>query len=299
MQSNRLFEIIYILLDKKKVTASSLATHFEVSRRTICRDIDTLSAAGIPIYTERGRYGGIHLLEHYVLDKSLLSTTEQQDLLASLTAMKQLQYPDAKEVLSKVSQLLGKPKTEWVVVDFSHWGSDNAKQSIFSSIKQGILEQRILHFSYLNSYGTCTKHTIEPYFLWFKETSWYLKGYSLKHTAFRLYKITRIQELEITKQHFERKALPETTTIQNHTQPELTTLKLRFSKQIAYRIYEEFERSMILVETDGSLLVTVSYPMTDWLYGYLLSFGQHLTVLEPECIKKKLLTITREIIANY
>jgi len=114
MQINRLFEIIYILLNKKSITAKELAEHFEVSVRTIYRDIDILSIAGIPIYTSQGKGGGISLLDDYVLDKSLLSEQEQKEILYALQSLTVANVPDTDKVLSKISNLFNKNKRNWI-----------------------------------------------------------------------------------------------------------------------------------------------------------------------------------------
>lgn len=87
MQINRLFEIVYILLDKKRVTSRELAERFEVSSRTIYRDIETLSAAGIPVYMSKGKGGGISLLPDFVLNKAVITDEEKEEILSSLKAV--------------------------------------------------------------------------------------------------------------------------------------------------------------------------------------------------------------------
>ena len=124
MQINRLFEIIYILLNKKLITATELAEHFEVSVRTIYRDIDTLSSAGIPIYAVQGKGGGISLLDDYILDKSLLSEKEQHEILYALHSLSGAKAPESDDVLERLNHLVNKNKTSWIEVDFSPWGSD-------------------------------------------------------------------------------------------------------------------------------------------------------------------------------
>ena len=123
MQISRLFEIVYILMNKKNTTAKELSEHFEVSQRTIYRDIDTLSQAGIPIYTNKGKGGGIGLMEHFVLNKSVLSEQEQNDILSALQGFKVTSYSDTNQVLSKLNSLFGSKNTDWIEVDFSYWNS--------------------------------------------------------------------------------------------------------------------------------------------------------------------------------
>lgn len=300
MQSNRLFEIIYILLDKKKVTASELAEHFEVSRRTICRDIELLSSAGIPIYADMSRYGGISLLDNFILDKSLISDSEQHEILASLKILEELKYPNAKESLSRLANLFQKTNDDWISVDFSHWGSHADEIDTFSIIKGCILQQVIIEFDYYNSFGQCSFQKIEPCKLWFKEKSWYLKGYSLKHEDFRIYKMVRIKNLKAGSQSFSKRDLSsEPAHIEMKHPFEPVKLKLLFASEAAYRVYDEFDMDQIQADGNGNLIVTAEYPLNDWIYGYILSFGKDVEVLEPDHVKRHILGIIKEIAGKY
>ena len=136
MQINRLFEIVYILLSKKITTAKELAERFEVSERTIYRDIDTLSSAGIPIYASQGKGGGISLMEHYVLNKSVLSENEQNEILFALQSLTVTQNPETDRVLSKLSSFFHKSNINWIEVDLSPWGSDKNKTCEFTILKK-------------------------------------------------------------------------------------------------------------------------------------------------------------------
>lgn len=128
MQISRLFGIIYYLLEKKESTGKELAGRFEVSVRTIYRDIETLSSAGIPIYTNQGKGGGIVILDNFVLNKSVLSEKEQNEILLALQNLSAAQYPDISFILSRLSSLFKKSDVNWIEVDFSPWGSDERKR---------------------------------------------------------------------------------------------------------------------------------------------------------------------------
>jgi len=144
MQINRLFEIVYVLLGQKSVTANKLALQFGVSQRTIYRDIDALSLSGIPVYAERGKGGGISLLPGYVLNKSILSEKEQQEILLALQALSSINSPDTDNVFKKLSAFFNKSAADWLHVDFTGWGSGSA--TLFDDFKTAILERRIVEF---------------------------------------------------------------------------------------------------------------------------------------------------------
>ncbi|WP_411681932.1 helix-turn-helix transcriptional regulator [Clostridium thailandense] len=289
MQISRLFKIIYILLEKKSITASELAEHFEVSVRTIYRDIDTLSQSGIPIYASQGKGGGISLLDNFVLDKSLLSEKEQDKILFALQSLSAVQYPELDDVLSKLNSLFKKSNIAWIEVDFSNWGKDKKQKEIFSLLKDAILEHLIITFSYFNVSGEKSQRKVEPFKLIFRDKSWYLQGYCLQKMALRTFKINRMSDIYITEescmhqssQEFMNKSTDEACAKQ-------VKLTLKISSEGAYRVYDDFEEENIIRNKDSSYTVIVSMPDGEWIYNYLFSFGAMLEVIEPESVRNEI-----------
>ena len=185
MQISRLFEIVYILLDKKAVTARELAEHFEVSVRTIYRDIDALSSAGVPVYANQGKGGGITLLDDFVLNKSVLSEQEQNDILVALQNLSATRYPNIDFVLSRLSSLFKKKDLSWIEVDFSPWGSDEKHKKNFDLLKMAIVSNRVITFDYFNTSGVKSSRRAEPVKLIFKDRAWYLIAYCYERDADR------------------------------------------------------------------------------------------------------------------
>lgn len=298
MQINRLFEIVYSLLNKKTTTAKELSERFEVSVRTIYRDIETLSSAGIPVYMSKGKGGGIRLLENFVLNKTILSDTEQNEILTALQTLKVINYPDVDLVLSKLGVLFNKNYDNWIDVDFSHWGTKD--QGKFNVLKTAIVNTRAISFDYFSSYGEKTIRTVEPLQLWFKDKSWYLKGYCLSKQGFRTFKLTRMKNVLMTENSFERE-LPLEPVNETTGGAEVRTvnLKLRLKSYVAYRVYDEFDENEIVKNADGSFEVTVSYPEDEWVYGYILSFGSFIEVLEPKHIKDIIIKRLEETLKQY
>lgn len=291
MQINRLFEIVYLLLNKKTTTAKELSEHFEVSQRTIYRDIETLCTAGIPIYTSKGKGGGIHLLDNYILNKSILSEQEQNDILSALQTMSVTNDNNTKNVLSKMSVLFNKELLNWVEIDFSNWSNQN--KNFFSIIKLSILNRNIITFEYYNSYGEKSYRKVKPLQLLFKEKTWYLKAFCLEKKGMRLFKLTRMKNLTQTEQKFEPVSYNEESSEQNDEySKKVVTLKLKIDACQAYRVYDDFEESEIIINQDNSFTVNPTYPEDEWVYGYILSFGSYAEVLEPphirEIVKAKL-----------
>ncbi len=163
MQESRLFKIMYYLLDKGRATAPELAEKLEVSVRTIYRDIDRISSAGIPIYITTGRNGGIQLIDGYVLDRTMLSEKEKQEILISLQTLSATQYPNADDILSKLRALFGSINQNWIEVDFSRWGSTvECEKQLFQLLKNSILEKIHITFEYFNSDGKNMHRKVEP-----------------------------------------------------------------------------------------------------------------------------------------
>ena len=200
--NNRLFEIVYILMQKKKTTAKELADRFEVSTRTIYRDIETLSTANIPIYASKGKDGGIGLLDEYVLNKTILSEEEQNQILFALQGMKKVKGQDEKDILEKLSILFNKKINDWIKIDFSNWG--NIQEERFDIIKSAILNKQLVQFTYYNSNGEENNRIVEPLQICFKDKSWYLISYCKLKEDYRIFKIARIKEIKILEEHFER-----------------------------------------------------------------------------------------------
>lgn len=288
MKISRLFEIIYILLNKKTITAKELSSHFEVSQRTIYRDIETLSEAGIPIYTNKGKGGGISLLDNFVLNKSLISKDEQNEILSALQGLNAINYSNIDNVLSKLTSLFGINNTNWIEVDFSDWSEKDKDR--FNIIKTAVTTKMIVNFDYFNSYGGKSNRTIEPLKLRFKDKAWYLIGFCRLKEDTRIFKINRIKNIKIIEESFNRELIQDKEN--NQSNYKLEKVKLKINESQAYRLYDEFDEDSIIKNEDGSFIVTESYPQGEWIYGYILSFGFNVEVLEPlhirEGIKERL-----------
>jgi len=300
MQVSRQFEIVYILLNKECVTAKELAAQFGVSTRTIYRDVDTLSLAGVPVYTEKGKGGGISLLPSFVLNKSILSEREQNEILTALHGLSRVKTDGAKGVLTRLSTIFNKTAANWLEVDFSDWSYTN---DYFNELKVAILERRIAQFDYYNSNGEKSFRRVEPIQLWFKTKSWYVKAFCLSRQSMRLYKLTRVKNLVVTEEHFPERNLHyyETDDDIPATPSEHSdiTFRLRIAPEMTYRVLDEFDESMIEKQPDGSFIVTATLPKENWLYGYVLSFGDYAEVLEPEFLRKSMHEKAGNILAKY
>lgn len=293
---NRLFEILYLLSDKRQMTTKELAEHFEVSTRTIMRDVDTLSMAGIPLYSSRGRNGGIALLSGFVFDKGMLSRQEQQQVVAALESLHAVTFGEAKETLRKLRSLFGIEKREWVAVDLSDWS--NRHQELYETVKQAVLGNCVLEFDYYSRYGEVTSRRAEPQQLLFKGNTWYLCAYCLAREDFRFFKLSRMKRARLTETHFEPKAweqeeYQESDIMQRGGGEEhggnlpAKPIVMIISPEMGFQIYDSFSESEIKKQPDGSFLITAAYPEDEWVYSMILSYGCYAKVISPEHIQKE------------
>ncbi|MEF2966932.1 YafY family protein [Paenibacillus sp. M1] len=301
VQMNRLFEIVYLLLQRESMTAAELAERFEVSKRTIYRDIDALSAAGIPVYASKGKGGGIGLLPDFVLNKSLLSAEEQNEILFALQSMEATNALQTGQVLAKLSSLFRKEEVNWIDVDFSGWNSGEEGRGKFGLLRTAILESRVIEFTYYSSYGRKSRRQAEPIKLQFKNSAWYLQAFCLQSVEFRTFKINRMEELRYTGEPFERRNIP-VPALEESGQavyPSHVDLELEFAPRLAFRVFDEFDQAKVRQNADGSYRVSVSYPEDGWVYGYLLSFGEEVKVISPPHIRNILGQKAKKIAEMY
>ena len=300
MQINRLFEIIYILLNKKKITAKELSEYFEVSVRTIYRDIEILSGCNIPIYTAKGRNGGISILDNFVFNKSLLSTQEQQNILTSLKLLQSLQYPNINQTTNKLENLFCNKENDWITIDFSDWGSCEKEKRKFEDLKNAVLKNQVIMIQYSNTQGVMSQRQIEPLKIVFKSRSWYLYAYCRERKDLRIFKIIRIKQYEILEETFFRKEeINMEKEEKKFNKLEKIDILLKIDKKMGYRVYDEFEPEQVSENEDGSFMIQITYPEDEWLYGYILSFGHFAKVCKPLNLRKIILNRLTEAIKEY
>lgn len=285
VQTGRLFEIIYLLMDRHQMTSSELAKELEVSTRTIRRDIEALSAAGVPVYMTRGKQGGIHLLPNYVLNKSIVSEAEQTEILSALSALRSTGVADDDETHERFARIFQRETIDWIDIDFSFWGAPPEYKQAFETIKEAITSRHLLRFEYYDASGKASIRTVEPARLVFKEVSWYLQAFCLMRNDWRIFKLPRIKwvEMEILEDHFNPKPLP--PFVEDHQGDGTTTLRLLFEAQSESRVREEFAPSSITIKKDGRLLVEVESTLSLRTRHYILSYGSDLEVLAPLALR--------------
>lgn len=296
MQESRLFRIVYHILEKGSATAPELAERFEVSVRTIYRDIDAISSAGIPIYAVAGRHGGIRISDDYVLERTAFSDAEKKDILAALESVSLVSSTLEKERLTKLAALFRVQTESWFEVDFGRWGSNEQDNARFELLKTATTSRRVAEIVYYSSNGHKTHRKICPLKLCFISREWYVKAFCCEKQSFRLFKLNRILSCQVLHETFPPMKYQDV----NGTQaPEYSVIVLRFSKEAAYRVYDEFRNDEIIEQENGDMVVTAHMPEDLWLVGYILSFGSSVEVVEPVHLRHVLVSEAKKILEKH
>lgn len=279
MKAGRLLGILHYLLAHGRTPARILAQRFEVTERTILRDMDDLSEFGVPVYAIQGQGGGWEIDRRYVLPAGLLQEQEQSQILAALEAS---QADDG--LLDKLkAHFKGSQKADhWLLVDQTTWHQSPHLSRDFDWLKQAILERHLVTFRYCSNQGSWSQRQVEPARLVLKHYRWYLYAWCRERQAFRYFKLSRMQDLQVLAQGFDADYshldLPQTLF-----ESDLSPVSLRFDDQVAYRVYDDFA-GLAVKDDQGGLLVQTQLPINQDLVAYLLSYGAHVQVLAPQSL---------------
>ncbi len=300
MKTDRMIGILSVLLQKEKTTAPELAERFEVSRRTINRDIEDLCMAGIPIVTTQGTGGGISIMDGYRMDRTILTSKDMQMILAGLRSLDSVSgsgyYGQLMEKLQAGSSEFISGRDS-ILIDLSSWYRETLAPKI-ELIQDAIALGKRLRFRYYSPGGD-TEREIEPYYLVFKWSSWYVYGFCLLREDFRLFKLNRMDGIIHGATFEKRQEIPMPDLSNEKVFPARDKVKAVFDPSLKWRLIEEYGMGSFSVQSDGSLLFEHDYPDDEGLLSWLLSFRDKVTVLEPEHIRKELFSITSEIAEKY
>lgn len=289
MKVDRLIGILSILLQKDTVTAPDLAEHFEVSRRTINRDIEDLCKAGIPICTRQGVGGGISIMDDYKMERTLLTTGEMQDILAGLRSLDSVngtnRYGQLMEKLSVGSSdfLTG---NQSVLIDLSSWYKGTLAPKI-EAIRNGIEAAVELEFDYYAPKGE-SKRIIEPYYLIFRWSSWYVWGWCKEKEDYRLFKLNRMENVRLNGIRFEKRKAPMPDLGNEKIFPGGIKVKAFFEPECKWRLVEEFGIGSFVEQSDGRLLFQADYTDKENLVSWLMTFGDRAELVEPVEIREEI-----------
>ncbi|SHE50210.1 Predicted DNA-binding transcriptional regulator YafY, contains an HTH and WYL domains [Seinonella peptonophila] len=308
MKIDRLLAIIILLLNHQKMTGKELSERFEVSLRTIYRDIEAINQAGIPIISYAGKNGGFEIMEHYKLDRQQLSLKEMISMMTALQGFHTMLGDDTvKLLIEKIQSLIDKDKqtqlkkhSEQINIDFNPWRINDGAQEKLQQLRLAIDNKQQIQFMYTNLQGQDRFRTVEPFAVVLKGFAWYVYGYCTQQKDFRIFRLSRLTNLRTTDQTFTRQAvsIEEIEARWGRLQAN-TQLKLLFQPTIKARVFDYFLPKEIEVQKDGTLLVTTKYHEDNWVYNMILSFGAEVLVLEPENVRSIIEKRVRKIIQLY
>ena len=307
MKIERLLSIIVILLEKKTIPAPKLAEIFEVSTRTIYRDIDTLNAAGIPIITYPGVNGGVGILPEFKIEKNLFTSEDLASLLTGLSsissAFSSLEITNAliklKGIIPQKKLKEIEKKTNKIIIDLTPWKNTNNVNSNLKTIKSAIDKNKILSFRYEDRQRKKSLRKIEPYRIILKGTDWYVEGYCLFRDDFRYFKLSRLSGLKITPKSFIPRDIPEADTESGPLSEKVIKLKVSIDITLKSEFIELYGDQCFISESKNKCTAVIPFPENEYSYRFLMGFADKCTVLSPENIKQEFITRIKSAAKHY
>lgn len=299
MKIDRLIGILSILLQKERVTASELAEKFEVSRRTIVRDIEDINKAGIPVVTYKGQGGGISVMDGFKIDRTLLSSEDMKAILAGLQSLDSVsgtnRYRLLMNKLSADKSALSADQS--IIIDLSSWDKSAVADKI-GLIRAAIEKREKIAFTYYSP-NSESRRTIEPYHLIFQWSSWYVWGFCEKRQDWRMFKLTRLSELQCTGEKCAERTVPEYSCDKlRHTKGSIEA-EVQFDKSIKWRIIDEFGTELPRYDEDGNILLRFTWSDVPSFFQYILTFGDAAEILSPEEYRQEFSELLKRIHSKY
>ncbi|MFC3747728.1 helix-turn-helix transcriptional regulator [Paenibacillus sp. GCM10012306] len=297
----RLISIIMILLKKNIVSTSEFAQLFNVSKRTILRDMETLSLSNIPIYATHGVNGGYGIMDEYKVDKRLLSNSDLENILTALGGLEQILISEEVEITIKKIEAMVSPLSlkSSIQLSFYDWEGRSEILQTLRTCQEAILMRRLVSFDYIDKDGATSNRIVEPYQLHFSERSWYLKGFCLDRMGYRTFKLSRIDKLTMDEKTFSPREYLLEQEREASYQPQLVAIKALISPSIKDQFIERYGRKSIENYSAEYLLATIYVPQNSTGFDFLASFGTNLTIIEPKAYVEDFRNYLNKMMGNY
>ena len=297
----RLISIIMILLKKDVVPANEFAQLFNVSKRTILRDMETLSLSNIPIYSIYGVNGGYGIMDEYKFDKRLLSSSDLENILTALNGLEQILISEEVDVTIKKIEGMVSPLSlkSSIQLSFYDWEGRSEILQTLKTIQESILMRRLVSFDYIDKDGITTNRMVEPYQIHFSEMSWYLKGFCLDRMRYRTFKLSRIDNLNMDETTFIPREYLLEQEQQPPYQPELVAIRALISPSIKDQFIERYGRKSIENYSSDYLLATIHVPQNNLGFQFLASFGTNLKIIQPKTYVEDFRNYLNKMVEKY
>lgn len=301
MKTERLYAITVYLLNHGRTSAGELAKHFEVSVRTIQRDIDSLCLAGIPVAAVAGVRGGYEISEQFRLNKDFATSNDYTNILTALKGLvSATDDQKAKRTLEKVMHT-AQPDNSSIILDFSVLREGD--QTTLQKLQSAVLEKHAVTFTYTNNDNETRSHCVEPLAVLYRWYAWYLLAYSKIKDDYRTYKLVRMSDLRITDQPFEKEHPPADLILKESDQTDsrqYTNVLVMCRKGARSRVTEYLNGIIIEELPDGTALMKLTVVDNEQLWlGTLLSLGDQVKVISPDFVRRRLLELAEKIVALY
>lgn len=310
MKIDRLLAITVLLLNRGRVSAKELSERFEVSSKTIYRDMDTLNQAGIPIVAHQGVSGGFEIMEQFMIDRHWLSIEEMNSLVTAVKGINlALEDKETDALLQKVKSLLQKAQRGYanqredrLIMDLNPWGQRNGIKETMQLLRQAVEERRRTAIEYISFNGQSQNRIIEPASLILKGTVWYVQAYCTLRKDFRVFRLSRIQHAALTEEKFEPLEAPVVEKFQWNSSwsdiPE-EAMVLSFKSEARQRVADMLHPDEVTMLPGGNYRVEVILKPDDWFYGMILSFGSQVKVESPDLVAEEVVRRAQQIIGRY
>ncbi|MBD5162021.1 MAG: YafY family transcriptional regulator [Oscillibacter sp.] len=298
MAIDRLISLLAILLREEKATAAQLAERLEVNRRTIYRDMERLCQAGIPLRSDRGRNGGISIMEGYAMDRTLLTDADRGAILAGLRSLDSVSGTGYyRRLMEKLPRSREAAEDDCVVIDLASWYGPVLAPRL-AELKDACVRHRVVRFTYCAPGGD-SRRAVEPGKLVFRWSSWYLHGWCREREGWRLFKLNRMLDLEVLEESFAPRPAPDPVTPAEQVYPGTLEATIRFSPAARWRLIDEYGAESFTQEPDGSLLFRRGFPDREELFRWTLSFQDQAELTGPEDLRRELAARLQKIYGKY
>lgn len=308
MKIDRLVSIIMLLLNQGRIGARELAERFEVSPRTIYRDIDAINMAGIPVRSATGVGGGFEIMPEYKLDKKVFSAADLSALLMGLSSLSNIVRGDELvHALAKIKSFIPADRAkdielraDQIRIDLSPWMGGSEIPSCLETIQAALQENRLLTFDYIAHHGNKTARTVEPYQLVWKSSHWYFQGYCHQRNDYRLFRLSRISNLRLREETFAPRGYQKPILDFAETWEAIQIkIKLRIHKSVMDRVLDYCAYENFLPDGDEHYIVSFPFLENDYYYDILMGFGPRCECLEPAPVRAEMKRRIHDMAARY
>ncbi|QDK70005.1 helix-turn-helix transcriptional regulator [Lactococcus protaetiae] len=302
MKISRLIEILLTLLSRETVSATEFAMRFEVSKKTIYRDVESLNLAGIPVYLKQGRYGGLTLENSYKLDKHLLSTNDLQNILLALSSVhQQISNDKITATLEKISSMIVQENQQ---IFFDWQGNMTAHdelRDLTQCLADAIQNYQRVGFSYIDAAGNESQREVEPTNIFFKVDHWYLHAYDDSRKAFRNFKLSRMMNVKVLKLHFEAREVPKVDIVKDDflQATPLFKVKIVFDKSLREKVVDWLGQKEIIRKDNQNFEITITLPLKETSFRQILSLGNKAKIIADSPFEKAFRDYLSALVEHY